>query len=100
MSDSPEKTESTWHLDKRFPIALIVTIALQTVGLVSYVVSTNVSVDYRLQALEKTDQQVARVPMDIALVKQEIRSIKDDVSDNTEQLDRIEDKIDRLQDAN
>ena len=100
MSNAADQSDREWHLDKRLPIALIMTIVLQTVGLVTYVVSNNVSVEYRLQALEKTDEQVAQVPTDIALVKQEIRSIRGDVEDNTEQLDRIEDKIDKLNSPN
>ena len=51
MSNAADQSDREWHLDKRLPIALIMTIVLQTVGLVTYVVSNNVSVEYRLQAL-------------------------------------------------
>ena len=40
--------QSRWHLDKRVPIALILTIAMQTIGLVWYVSK----LDSRVEALE------------------------------------------------
>lgn len=47
-----EERESDWHLDKRIPIALIITILLQTGGAIWWASSTST----RLQAVERTLQ--------------------------------------------
>ena len=69
MTVSDDQDQSRWHLDKRVPIALILTISLQTIGLVWYVPK----LDSRVEALEifaadnkglLTDSAVLRTRLD------------------------------------
>lgn len=76
-----------WSLDKRVPLALIVTIVIQTVSVIWFAASLWQQVqsqDARIAAIEaiKTESRLVRVEEALANVKP--------------QLDRIETKLDRL----
>lgn len=84
--DDMRDPEPQWHLDRRVPLAIILTIFLQTAGFI-YVVSTwKADVDARLSQLEKSD--VDRKPQESRLIRLEERleSIKSS-------LVRIESKL-------
>ncbi len=77
--------QEPWHLDRKVPIALIVTIIVQTAGIVWWAAN----VDTRLAVIEKTD--AAQGGYADRLTR--LESAKEDVS---RRLDRIEVKIDRI----
>jgi Tfp pilus assembly protein PilO len=73
------EADATWHLDKRVPIALIVTIAIQTAGIVWW--AANVS--SRIERLEEKTAVVApqterltRVEVQLEVVKEGVTEIK------------------------
>lgn len=82
---SRDADREPWHLDKKVPIALIVTIALQTIGIVWYA--------------SKLDSRVAVVEQHVADTKEDasrlvrLESFRDNLRSR---LDRLESKIDRL----
>lgn len=91
--DDMHEPEPQWHLDKRVPLAIIITIFLQTAGFI-YVVSTwKADVDARLSQLEKSDTD--RKPQESRLIRLEERleSIKSS-------LVRIESKLESPNGAN
>lgn len=59
--------ESAWHLDRKVPIALIVTIVLQTVGIIWFAAN----LFYRVDALEK--HQIASSPQAERLTRVEVK---------------------------
>jgi hypothetical protein len=72
-----------WHWDKKVPIALILTIGLQTGGAIWWARG----LDARIAALEKTDQsrtsqadQLMNIAVDIAVLKENVKTTKDDIS--------------------
>lgn len=67
MTDAEREYESNWHLDKKVPIALIVTIVLQTVGIVWFAAG----LFYRVDALEK--HQLAASPQADRLTRVEVK---------------------------
>lgn len=85
-------SDGGWHLDKRVPIALIVTLVLQAVVFTRFLVA----MDYRIASLESSALKTEDIPTDLAVVKQQISSMHEDIGDLTEQQTRIESKIDRL----
>lgn len=76
---SQESSESRWHLDKRVPIALIVTIAIQTGSIIWWAAS----VTARLERLEEKaaivapqDSRLTKVEVQLEVVKEGIIEIK------------------------
>jgi hypothetical protein len=59
MTDEDRQFERSWHLDKKVPIALIVTIAIQTAGIVWFAAG----LFHRVETLER-DAIATRVIMD------------------------------------
>ena len=99
MSGSARGREP-WHLDKKVPIALIVTLAIQTAGMIWWAASLSFRVDEqsrRVVALE-VSRDVAQALMaglrsDTAVLRAESEAMR-------RQLDRIERMLDRRADAN
>lgn len=85
-----------WHLDKKVPITLIVTIFLQSAMAIWWIAKT----DGRIENLEKIGE--ARAEMSDRLVKAEADQYalrvdtNNRLTDMTNRLNRIEDKIDRV----
>jgi hypothetical protein len=67
MTDEEREYESAWHLDRKVPIALIITIAMQTIGIVWFAAG----LFYRVDALEK--QQLASQPHSDRITRMEVK---------------------------
>lgn len=82
MSDAhPDPASDGWHLDKRIPIALVVTILLQTVGAIWWAAT----ISARVTALEdKPPERLVRVETQVEGINKT--------------LERIEQKLDRTLD--
>jgi Tfp pilus assembly protein PilO len=74
-----DKPEAAWHLDKRVPIALIVTLAIQTSGLVWWAASLSGRVDTNARDIARTSGEVA--------------VLRDAAQTQAVQLGRIEEQI-------
>lgn len=64
MTGSDDPAGGQWHLDKRVPIAMIVTIALQTVGFGYWAGRTQTAIDTlqdQVRILNTTTERLARV---------------------------------------
>lgn len=71
------ETESAWHLDKRVPIALIVSILMQTAGIVWWGATTS----ERLNSLERKADQAATQPERLTRVETKLESVQDGISE-------------------
>lgn len=84
IKPSPEAPDTSWHLDKRVPIALICTLLAQT-----FILGWWTSrIDSRVASLEKADEtrtsqatQLNSIAVDIAALKEKALSTNEDVSD-------------------
>ncbi len=77
--------DNQWHLDKRVPIALIVTIAMQSAVIIWWASQ----IEARVNGLEQTDAE--RATVEARLVRLETTT-----EQQTRVLIRIEDKLDRV----
>ena len=71
--------DGRWHLDRRVPIALIVTILLQTAGLVWWAASLTERVntlERRADASAPQAERITRLEVNIETVKEGIAEIK------------------------
>lgn len=59
MSD-PSAADRQWHLDKKVPLALIVTIILQTAGMVWWAASLNSDVRYLTDRVQRAETTLER----------------------------------------
>lgn len=84
----PPDIEREWHLDKRVPIALIITLMAQTAGIVWWASALS----SRVGVLEKSDEssvsqnsqlntQLTSIAVDISALKEKAQATNDDVSD-------------------
>jgi hypothetical protein len=83
MTNNTVQVDKKWHVDKTVPLALIVTLLLQTGGLVWWARG----LDARVAALEKGDEtriskdvQLNNIAIDLAVLKENVRTTKDDIS--------------------
>lgn len=67
--------ERSWHLDKRVPIALIVTLMIQTGGVVWW----GATASERLNALERKADAVAPQAERLARVETKLESVQDGI---------------------
>jgi hypothetical protein len=83
------KSDTEWHLDKRVPLGIILTLVAQTITLVYIGTSWKSDIDHRLTSVEVA--QVATAPQErrITILEQQWTFISDT-------LKRIEVKIDRV----
>jgi hypothetical protein len=93
MSATPETTpDNHWSLDKRIPIALIATLAIQTGGVLVWAgqVSQRIDMLERQSAEQKSfGERITRVEVTVETVKETTKDMKDAVT-------RIEQKIDTI----
>lgn len=61
MTDAEREYESNWHLDKKVPIALIVTIMVQTAGGIWWAATVNARVNTLEAAVVQTAPQADRL---------------------------------------
>lgn len=100
MRDGPRAMPAEpWHLDRKVPIALIVTVAIQTAGMVWWAASLSSRVDEqarRVVSLEASRDTSAALMgglrSDAAVLRAESEAMR-------RQLDRIERMLDRRADA-
>lgn len=78
--DAPER--QPWHLDKRVPLALIITILAQTVAAGIWLGS----ITQRVTSLEEWRLDSKSVAADIATIRANIDAIKDDLKDVKDRL--------------
>lgn len=85
MSDAPDTRH--WSVDKRIPLALIITIIVQTVSVVWFASA----LWQQVQSQEARINAIEAVKMDARLVR-----LEEALANVRPQLDRIETKLDRL----
>lgn len=85
MSDAPDTRH--WSVDKRIPLALILTIVVQTVSVVWFASA----LWQQVQSQEARINAIEAVKMDARLVR-----LEEALANVRPQLDRIETKLDRL----
>lgn len=85
MSDQQSRNPSSWHLDKRVPVALIVALAVHAMTTIWWAASLT----SRVETLETT--QTDRSPYFDRVVQVEV-----EVKRNTELLNNIDSKLDRV----
>jgi hypothetical protein len=83
-------TQEAWHLDKKVPIALIFTMAIQTVGVIWWAASLSTRVDHQerqivslVAAEQQTKQEARRIGEWLSRVDERIAA-------QTEMLRRLE----------
>lgn len=85
--DLRDPAAAGWHLDKRLPAALLVTLLLQTSAIVWWAATTDSRIRHVEEALASasgTDARLARI---------EVR-----VENSNRSLDRLEDRLQRFED--
>lgn len=75
MSRKSNSDDGAWHLDKKVPIALIVSILLQTGGMVWWAASAT----ERLNALERKADVVAPQAERLARVETKLEAVQDGI---------------------
>lgn len=70
-----------WHLDKRVPIAIIMSIALQTFAAVYFATAWKVVVESRLAVLEKAASDNSGQEARIIVLEQVVIRVSDDLSE-------------------
>ena len=65
--------EAAWHLDKKVPIAIIVTLVMQSLIFIWVGATWKAGLDYRIEALERSE--ALRKPQDERLIRLEERVI-------------------------
>lgn len=72
-----DRSDASWHLDRKVPIALILAILVQTVGIGWWGASTNA----RLNALEEKATLAASQPERLARVETKLESVQDGIAE-------------------
>ncbi len=92
MQTGNDRAASGWHLNRRVPVALIVTIIMQTIGIVWWAASISARVDVlerRLQEARHNQSRIIRLEANQNAVYQRLDRIE-------AASRRIEAKLDRL----
>lgn len=84
----PDPASNGWHFDRRIPIALVLTILIQTGGAVWWLSSLN----SRVSSLEEKITVFSSQPERLVRVETQVEAL-------TKTVDRIERKIDRALDG-
>lgn len=72
-----DASDTSWHLDKKVPIALILAIVLQTGGLVYWAGG----VSERLTTLERQAATAAQQPERLVRVEEQLQAVKEGVTE-------------------
>jgi len=85
-----------WHLDKKVPIALIIVLVIQTVGVVIWGTRLDSRVEFveRSQVVIDRDRMIARsrdtaLEIQVGRIRERQEFIVDEVQDISEKIDRI-----------
>lgn len=79
MADKPD-TDDKWHLDRKVPLALIVTIAIQTGAAIWWASSQSARMDYvekQLQLSVPWAGQIIRLETKVDAIDKNVAEIKD-----------------------
>ena len=90
MSD--DTSDRHWHLDKRVPVALIITIVMQTIGIVWWAANLSARVDaleVRIREARDNQSRIVRLEANQAAVSRRMDRMLD-------AFRRVEVKLDRL----
>ena len=87
--NSPGEQPHGWHLDKKVPISLILTIVAQIFAF-GYVSATQ---NERINALEKNSIDSQKAIMSIQILSSSMESMRDDVKETKQLLHRMEDRM-------
>jgi hypothetical protein len=79
-------TTEGWHLDKKVPITIIVALALQTLGFIYVGTAWKTEIDFRVNNLERLNEDSKSQEGRIIAVEQQLNYI-------TDSLKRIEAKL-------
>jgi hypothetical protein len=79
-----------WHLDKKVPIAIIISLLIQTVTFISIAASWKTSVESRLEYLEKADDVKSSQGDRILILEQQLKYIVDSLARIEKKLDIVE----------
>lgn len=79
-----------WHLDKKVPIAIIISLLIQTVTFISIAASWKTSVESRLEYLEKADDVKSSQGDRILILEQQLKYILDSLARIEKKLDIVE----------
>lgn len=88
--------DGKWRLDKHIPIALVVTIALQTTALISWTSWWASALETRVTALEANTQDAQQVRTDIAVTKSQIDDIRSLLTDIKDEVKEQNKKLEKL----
>lgn len=99
MTEQPPQISESWHLDKRFPIALIFTLVIQTIIGLSYGSWLVSKYDSRMSAVESAQQAYQATydknkldnEADGRKVGERLASLETQSKNQTDSLRRIED---------
>ncbi len=83
-------TQESWHLDKKVPIALIFTMAIQTVGVIWWAASLSTRVDHQerqISGLVVSDQQAKQ---EARRIGEWLSRVDERIAAQTELLRRVE----------
>lgn len=95
MPPARDTGSEAWHLDKRVPIALILSLAVQTVGIVWWAASLSGRVEdhsRRIVTLEATDQRMAN---DAQKVAETLARLDERMMQQTQLLREIRERVAR-----
>jgi hypothetical protein len=87
--DNTQEKQDTWHLDKRVPVAIIVTIVMQFTFTIWYAAQ----LDHRVATMERNLIGASSQGERLTKVETEFNSVKQELQ---RRLDRIDIKLDRL----
>lgn len=78
--------EEAWHLDKKVPVGIIVALGLQTLAFIYVGTAWKTEVDFRINSLERLNEERKSQEGRIITMEQQLRYI-------TDSLKRIEAKL-------
>lgn len=88
MSEIKDSSKEHWHLDKRVPLTLIVTLIIQTVVITAYGASQFSSIDSRISSLEKSDKSQESHERRLTVLEEKFSFIRDDLGEIKDLLRR------------
>ena len=81
--------DTSWHLDKRVPVSIILTLLLQTSGFVWWFAHNSAATEHRLTSIEKTLQSRSEEPARIVRLETEMIELRRSLNKIERSQDRI-----------
>ena len=79
MNVPPDQEQ--WHLDKKVPISIIIALIVQTIVAIYVGTTWKADTDFRLSALEKSDDRASTYESRIIVLEQQFGYIRADLSE-------------------